>query len=316
VSALQQGLSVSAMSAQAPDKTDPLRHLDFTGSCRELSRPRREARRLRCVPGTWDRYLGSNPPEQLNPFIRWVFAQAGLHAAGYRSAVLQRRLSSCLRALRASGVEEARAILERDPSRLNVAINALLVGVTEFFRDPVVFDDLRRIISSLARGGRLRIWSAACAQGQELYSLALMLAELNLLSGSDLLGTDCRADAIAWACRGEYARLEIRSIRPVLREKWFIPVKERPERVRVATDLRRYTRWQVDDLLRGVQPGPWDLICWRNHAIYLAPETTRAVWRRLVRELRPGGLLLTGRAEGPDRALPLTRVAGCIYRKR
>jgi chemotaxis methyl-accepting protein methylase len=316
VSVLQKSLSLSAMSPTAPDPTDPLRHLDFTGVPRKTRWRRRHVGTLRLRQRASAPFAGTQTTEPINPFIAWVFNQAGLDAGRYRSAALHRRLGACLRALRASCVEDARAIVERDPARLKVALSALLLGVTQFFRDPAVFEDLRRLMPGLAHCGRgLRVWSAACSQGQELYSLAMTLLELDLLSGSELLGTDCRADAIAGAARGEYAQAEVEGLRPDLRDRCFVPVEGRPGFLRVAADVRRHTGWQTDDLLRGGRPGPWDLICWRNHAIYLEPAATESVWRRLVKELRPGGLLVTGRAERPNRLLPLRRIAGCIYRK-
>ncbi len=101
--------------------------------------------------------------------------------------------------------EEGRALLENRPDLLPAAVGSLLIGVTEFFRDPAVFEAVRaRVVPELAARGRgpLRIWSAGCSSGEELYSLAILLAEAGLLAGSFLLGTDCRIEAVRQARSG------------------------------------------------------------------------------------------------------------------
>src|SRR5690606_25230318 len=116
------------------------------------------------------------------------------------------RLPACLRSLRAPTVEEGRRVLSGRPELLEEALDVLLLGVTQFFRDPTVFACLRdRVLPELVRdGGRIRVWSAACSEGQELYSVALLLHGCRALERSELLGTDLRASAIARAQAGTY----------------------------------------------------------------------------------------------------------------
>ena len=141
------------------------------------------------------------PDEPASGFVGWVLDRAGLDASLYRHRPLLRRLPACLRTLGVRSPAEARKLLENRPDLLPAAIGSLLIGVTEFFRDAAVFEGIRtEVMPALAaRGGQLRIWSAGCSSGEELYSVAILLAEAGLLARSFLLGTDCRIEAIRQA---------------------------------------------------------------------------------------------------------------------
>jgi len=72
--------------------------------------------------------------------------------------------------------------------------------------------------------------------------------------------------------------------------------------------------WKVADLARDIEEGPWDIILWRNMAIYLTAEMNEFLWKRLASALVPGGVLIVGKAERPPSELPLSNVKRCIYR--
>src|SRR5258706_977685 len=86
-------------------------------------------------------------------FVRSLFVQADLNIRAYRIETLKRRIPSCLRALRAGSLERARWMVRQKPALLKVALNALLIGVSGFFRDTHVFESLRqRFLPELSRG--------------------------------------------------------------------------------------------------------------------------------------------------------------------
>src|SRR5947208_465716 len=139
-------------------------------------------------------------------FLDWLLKRAGVSVAHYRPASLARPLPACLRILRASSPSHGRAIIERNPSLTCTAIGAVLIGVTSFFRDARVFEDLDQLVLANFEGGRsARIWSVGCSDGMELYSVAMQLAERRVLHRCQLLGTDCRLPATRAAAAGAYA---------------------------------------------------------------------------------------------------------------
>jgi chemotaxis methyl-accepting protein methylase len=209
--------------------------------------------------------------------------------------------------------EHARQMLEQRPDLLPTAIGALLIGVTEFFRDPPVFETLRsEFLPELASPPRpLRVWSAGCSNGAELYSLAILLAQVGLLEGSFLLGSDCRPDAIEHAQAAVYKSSELRNVEPSDRRRYFEEVGSLCQPIE---PIRRHTQWKVADLARGIEEGPWDMILWRNMSIYLQTEAAASVWRGIASALSPEGVLMVGRAERPPAELSLIYVKKCIYR--
>jgi chemotaxis methyl-accepting protein methylase len=210
--------------------------------------------------------------------------------------------------------EEAREVLEDRPDLLSAAISSLLIGVTEFFRDPAVFEAVRaEVLPTLAlRRGPLRVWSAGCSTGEELYSVAILLAETGLLARSFLLGTDCRTEAIEHARFARYGVAAMNLLQPMIRRKY---VESVGNSWRMIEPLRRQIRWKAADVGEKIEEGPWDIVLWRNVAIYLNPGPTETLWRRLAGALAPGGFLIVGKAERPPAGLGLAPVCRCVYRK-
>lgn len=252
-------------------------------------------------------------PEEKD-FVGWLLAQGGVNADHYRSETLQRRLAACLRAVRTPSVCQAKRYLQRFPSRVPTAINALLVGVTSFFRDPTVFAQLRnelgRDFPTVKRGAR--VWSAGCSDGAELYSVAMLLAEMGALDSSYLVGTDCRRDAVAAAREGNYNDAVVQSIPDNLRTRY---TERHATCHRMVPLLRAQTQWRISNIVSEPEPGAWDLILCRNTALYLRAEFVVPLWSKLENSLRPGGILVLGRAERPTGAHRLRAIGPCIYRR-
>jgi chemotaxis methyl-accepting protein methylase len=261
---------------------------------------------------------GTNPRRDAEPayaFLAALLGQAGLRIEQYQPAALLRRIPSCLRALSVKSIPEAAQRLAARPALAWSLLDVVLLGVTEFCRDPVVFQHLRTTI--LPQIGRTetspRIWSAGCSEGQELYSVAGCLADLDLLERCELLGTDCRPEAIARARLGEYpARPTLVAPTPWQRNHLIAA----GDSFRIHPRLRVAAKWRVGDVLGDLEAGPWHLIFCRNLAIYLEAPVATALWRRLGEQLAPGGYLITGKAENPAATGPFVRVAPCIYQVR
>jgi chemotaxis protein methyltransferase CheR len=248
-------------------------------------------------------------------FLSWLLAQVDLNARQYRLTSLARRLPACFRLLRVATIEGARERLDQHPELLSAAVDAVLLGVTQFYRDEAVFDTLQsRVLPELLSGeANIRVWSAACSEGPELYSVAMLLADAGRLKDAELLGTDCRPRAIARALAGIFPAEAAARMSPASRAKHLVPVANGC--VQVAETLRLAMRWRRGNLLVEAAPGPWDLILCRNVAIYLDPDAARQLWRRLTDQLRLGGYLITGKAERPELAIGLERVASCVYQR-
>ena len=259
--------------------------------------------------------------ESLEPeakrFLESLLARAGVELACYRGAPLARRLQACLRspprpfALRSLGAASAgagsggpggkHAVDRRDAvlPRTRCVLVLGQGGVTEAFSQ---WDRP----AGLERG---------CADGAELYSVAMLLAGHELLDGSTLLGTDCRLDAIRHAQRGWFDSTQLQSLDEGRRQTYFVPHQRGWQ---ICGALRQAALWQQGDALAGPPAGQpsWDLILCRNVAIYLEPTAAARLWTVLVGSLRIGGILVVGKAERPQQQLSLLRSAPCVFEKR
>ena len=220
-------------------------------------------------------------------YLAFLLRCAGVDPDHYRAAPLSRRLQPCLRGLKSRSIQEARARLAQEPERIAGAVGTILIGVTEFFRDSQVFACLEEVVlpKLAARGEPLRVMSAGCADGAELYSVAMLLARGGLLSGSTLVGTDCRPDVIAKAQRGWFDRSQAECLPPSFREAFFI--RERTG-WRVSDTLRQAVCWKQGNILAAPPADArcWDLILCRNVAIYLERAASALLWSRLLQTLR------------------------------
>ena len=261
------------------------------------------------------------PSADAESFLRCVFAHAGVGMRHYKPETLHRRLPACLRALRAASFAHARSVLQRQPQLAWDALGALLIGVTSFFRDPPVFDALRHAVLPGLLAGRaarrpLRVWSAGCSDGAELYSVAMLLAEIGGFNGAgcELLGTDCRPAALARAAAGSFDAAAVAGVPASSLSRWFT---FNGADYQIDHSIRSTVEWRPADALRPdqVPPGPWDLVLCRNLAIYLQPAAASALWASISGSLRDGGVLVTGKAERPTGVRGLSPVAPCLYRK-
>jgi chemotaxis protein methyltransferase CheR len=286
-----------------------LRHIRFRSAPPVLPAERRIAREQRVIA---DRG-GSGYAETVDGLPAHVLRRAGLVPEAYRAAPLRRRVAACLRALRVGSEAAAVERLASSDRLIEEALSSLLLGVTSFFRDAMVFDVLRTgVLPALAgRKAPLRILSVGCASGAELYSMAMLLDEAQMLDRTILVGTDCRADAVRSARTGRFDEAALATLSPERRARYFEPVARG---YRVVEPLLRRTNWIVADVTRPLFSGGWDIVLCRNLLMYLEPALADATCRRLAAGVAPGGVLVLGKAERPPAALGCAPLARCVYR--
>lgn len=249
-----------------------------------------------------------------DPLLAWLLQQAGLNARAYRPEALERRLAACLRHLGAPSRTAARAALAARPELIDSALSTVLIGVTDFFRDRAVWDQLaREALPALLRTRcGLRVYAAGAATGDELYSVAMLLADAGALSASELCGVDCRAEAIAAARAGRFSEAALARVPAKWRMRFFAADGAGYQALPVLT---RAMRWQVADLFSFEEAAAWDMILFRNVAIYLTEAHAVRAWKYLCDQLAPGGVLMTGKAEKPPPDLPLRRLGPALYQR-
>lgn len=181
-------------------------------------------------------------------------------------------------------------------------IDALLNNETYFYRDRDAFADLFRRIENAAErrrdSKRIRIWSAGCSTGQELFSLAMMFredAERWRGWSIELLGTDMSNSAISRARLGDFSQFEIQRGLPTrLMLRCF---DQCGTRWQVKDAVREMVRFRCHNVLEPPPPGAWDFVLCRNVLLYFPDSNRRTALANIATALAPDGGLMLGAGE-------------------
>jgi chemotaxis protein methyltransferase CheR len=263
-------------------------------------------------------------------FLRdFVYRHCGIALSEQKRQLVQGRL---LRRLRALGLKEFASyceLLRKDPdAELGELASVISTNVTAFFRemhhyDLLVEQLLPHWLEEKKHGGRLRIWSAGCATGEEPYALAMVLAEALERTGSHvdarILATDLSPQALEHAQAGMYALDRMDGVSAERRRRWFLRGEGQYQGYAcVHPRLRELVTIQPLNLLHDwPMRGPFDAIFCRNVVIYFDKPTKQRLFERYARLLVPGGYLFLGHSEsmhGLSDAFDL--VGRTVYRKR
>jgi two-component system CheB/CheR fusion protein len=238
---------------------------------------------------------------RLTEFLEVLVAEARIDLRGYKHTTLERRLRRRMDAVHAATFDDYLEIVRRKPEETNALLETVLINVTEFFRDPQAWDVIgEKVLPELTRdlrpGHSLRAWVAGCSTGEEVYSLAILLAEHfgPRIAEFDvkIYATDVDQDALNAARRGEYANEKLRKMRPQWRERYFSGTSPRVNR-----DLRRLAIFGRSDLARDAPISHVSLVICRNVLIYFDTSTQHHILARLHYALDQGGVLFLGKAE-------------------
>lgn len=248
-----------------------------------------------------------------------IFAAAertlGLRLADYRSRQLERRLTYFRQRHGLQSNAEVAARLYSDPEFRRQFADFVTINVSEFFRNPERYADLRRLHLPALLAGRpgLQVWSAGCSIGAEPYSLAILLHELAPAGQHVVLGTDIDAASLERCRAGVYRDTELREVPAAMRHRYFQATQDG---WRVDPAVRSLVSFRRLDLLVDPFPTGQDLIACRNVVIYFTDAAKLQLYRRFRASLRPGGLLFVGATESifDCRTLGFEYVAPCFYR--
>lgn len=244
----------------------------------------------------------SDAAEHLATVLAVLRAKTGHDFAKYKIKTVTRRIQRRMQVLQADTVPAYIKHLREDSAEPESLFRELLIGVTEFFRDPGAFQGLAAAIEAIIeRGGQsLRVWAPACSTGEEVYSLAIMIKELVDARGSpievQIFGTDIDDVAIEFARAGRYQRTS--GLSPERLQRYFY---EDEGAWSPARQIRGMCVFSVHNVTKDPPFSRLDLISCRNLMIYMDNELQDRVLSTFHYGLKPGGLLFLGQSEGVSR---------------
>ena len=260
-------------------------------------------------------------PDELKAFGQFLHRISGIWLDASKGYLLESRLGGMLQDEKCGTFSELLYKIRGDSTKRleRKFLDQITTGETLFFRDQSPFELLQHkvlpdLIDRRTKAQRfpgpipIRIWSAACSNGQEVYSIAMVLKEL-LGSNLDrfqirLLGTDISDQAVATASRGSYNRLEIeRGLPQDKLRRYFTPEAEGAWKIN--DELRAMASFRTLNLMTDFSAlGRFDIILCRNVAIYFQDQDRADVFNRLGRSLEPDGYLLIGATESISSLCP------------
>ncbi|HJL20369.1 MAG TPA: chemotaxis protein CheB [Sandaracinaceae bacterium LLY-WYZ-13_1] len=263
-------------------------------------------------------FLGDEPEDGLEGVFEVLQKETGVDFGSYKANTISRRLDRRLLMTGTSDVDQYLELLRRSPAEREALYRDLLIGVTSFFRDREAFEILERdvlpeLVRRLDDGQPMRMWVAACATGEEAYSLAIAASEVFRRQGRTprlrIFATDVHRGSLEVASAGVYGEDALGELDPELRERYF---HRDGGQYRVRDELRNQIVFAYHNVLRDAPFTRLDLVTCRNLLIYLTPQAQRKALALFHFGLKTRGALFLGPSESPG---ALAEEFGPIHRR-
>ncbi len=269
------------------------------GIARQLAAIARESR----APIEHPETIESPGDRELAKILRLVRSATGVDFAHYKHSTLQRRVKRRMTLRGFETLEDYGRDLERNREEANALCENCLITVTQFFREPGVFEELKKsVFPALAenRGPEdpIRIWVPGCSTGEEAYSVAICLMEFldeaKAIVPFEIFATDLSEAAIAKARTGIYTDAAVARVSPERLARFFVRTERGHQ---VAKSIRELCVFARHNLAHDPPFSRLDLISCCNVLIYLGAVLQRKVLSILHYSLKPSGFLVLGPSE-------------------
>jgi chemotaxis protein methyltransferase CheR len=253
------------------------------------------------------------PTKEEDPNFKKVLAfllkAKGFDGHHYKPNYIKRRVAVRMRAMGTPTYLDYLHVLQNNRQEPSLLLDRLTIHVTEFFRDPEVYQAIKtKLLPAFAglEGAKVKVWCAGCSTGEEPYSVAMMLKEWTFTQpgmGFEIFATDVDAASVRTGDKGEYPVESLRKLTRAQVTRWF---HQEGSKARVVSDLKRHVRFRTHDLLSDWTPDLSDfhMVFCRNLLIYLTSSQQQKLYERFAGILTPGGHLVLGLTEtllGPAR---------------
>jgi two-component system, chemotaxis family, CheB/CheR fusion protein len=296
-SAQYDGMPRSAISTGLVDYVSPPEAMpeQLLGFLRQVSRGRRTSP---AAPST------DHSSAALQRIFVLLRTHTGHDFSRYKANTILRRIDRRMAFHRLEDLENYARLLQQTPAEIDVLFKELLIGVTNFFRDPQAFHALQEeviplILASKEPGDSVRVWVPGCSTGEEAFSIAILLHESLRQASHDvqilIFATDIDAAAIEQARTAVYPNSIAADVSPERLARYFTP---EGDAYRVRKIIRDSVVFAEQNLITDPPFSRIDLISCRNLLIYLGPELQKRVVPLFHYALNPNGYLFLGASEG------------------
>lgn len=227
----------------------------------------------------------------------------GVDFEHYKPATVSRRIDRRLQMSRYRDLGDYAEIVKSDSNELNQLYHDLLIGVTQFFRDPEAFsilkEELHGLVANLATNQELRVWSAGCASGEEAYSVAMLLWEIfqdqSKAPQFKIFATDVHDRSLEIASRGVYDLDSIETLSPNRQKTFFSSIGD--GKAKVIPSLRNHLVFAKHNVVNDPPFTRMDLVICRNLLIYLKDDAQVSALEGFRFALNTNGQMMLGPSE-------------------
>ena len=249
--------------------------------------------------------------DELKKIQRILHNKKGVDFSFYKQTTINRRIMRRMILNKCKTLTEYTEFLRENDKELNLLHKDLLINVTSFFREPAVYEALtNKIFPSLLKSRKendmVRIWTPACANGEEAYSIAICLFEYledkAIRTPIQIFGTDLNENAIDKARAGVYRESELANVTPQQLQRYFIRTDGRYQIIKTIRDVCIFA---THNLLEDPPFSRMDLISCQNVLIYLETNPQKKILQSFHYSLKATGYLLLGKSESIGNATEL-----------
>jgi len=246
------------------------------------------------------------PPSTIRGIIRQIATHTGMDFSNYKDATISRQILRRMAAMQIPSLDAYGEHIAHNRQELSELAGNFLICVTSFFRDPDSFEavrrNLREILKTKQPGDDIRVWIPGCATGEEVYTVAIILAE-ELGEYRDkyriqLFATDINSDSVATARAGIYPEAALSELDSTLISRYFTA---QDGMYRIDQSLREMTLFARQDLVQDPPFVRLDMISCRNLLIYFKAELQERVMKIFHYSLVSNGILFLGKSEAVGR---------------
>ncbi len=248
-----------------------------------------------------DEIDNSNP--DLKIILQLLHKIKNVDFSHYKMNTIKRRMLRRMLIHKIKTLPQYASLLMQKNNESEILYQDLLINVTDFFRDADAFGMLKksvlpRLLKSKAPGETLRIWVAACSTGEEVYSIAMQLLEIQQNKTTKvpfhIFASDLSEEAINTARNGEYTAQQLKTVSPQRLQHFFTKAKDR---YRIAKSLRDVCVFARHNILSDPPFSRMDFISCRNFLIYLDTTAQKKAIATFHYALNEGGVLMLGKSE-------------------
>lgn len=229
-------------------------------------------------------------------------SKSGIDLTHYKPATIERRIERRMHQTRCASMGEYADFLVENVEEVDAFIQDVLIPVTEFFRDGECFEtlaqSLRNTLESFPKGDIFRAWVPGCATGEEAYSIAIVLEEINrglkVPLRYQIFATDLDEGALVKARAASYSADSIKEMPAHLRETYF---ETQGERIKVLGHIRDRITFSRHNLIQDPPFSRLHLVSCRNLLIYFNSVLQKHVYDLFHYALLPRGILFLGKSE-------------------